>query len=375
MMCGCWIAGLDVGTPVLAARSLAALPPPPRAPPRPGSARRRRCRRASGHTYGKLNPWAVGAAALAGEAADAGGEKRHPSDFALWKAAKPGEPFWESPWGAGRPGALGCGGCTGPPGSSCAPRWPHLPAARASPPRAGWHIECSAMASAVLGQRMDIHTGGEDLRFPHHDNELAQVGWWGGGGSWSGRRRQGRRQVHSLRAGSYGCRQRRVRQPARRLLADLGAAPNCPTAAPSAGHNRRRRFTTAAAASSGSTTFCTAATWASKGSRCQSRSKTSSPFGTRVLGGWGAGCGCWCCGVYPRTAPPARTKKAGGALAAQPCNNRPGGQTSAPPAAASAEAAGTAPVDKPLPTTHLLRCCRMRAPILVAPSRPACRLP
>ncbi|KAI3425944.1 hypothetical protein D9Q98_007914 [Chlorella vulgaris] len=97
--------------------------------------------RAGGHTYGKLNPWAVGAAALAGECSD-GGEKRHPCDFALWKAAKPGEPFWDSPWGTGRP---------------------------------GWHIECSAMASAVLGAKMDIHTGGEDLRFPHHDNELAQA--------------------------------------------------------------------------------------------------------------------------------------------------------------------------------------------------------
>ncbi|KAL4430549.1 hypothetical protein ABPG77_005789 [Micractinium sp. CCAP 211/92] len=98
--------------------------------------------RSAGHTYGKLNPWAVGAAALAGEAADATSEKRHPSDFALWKASKPGEPFWESPWGKGRP---------------------------------GWHIECSAMASSILGSKMDIHTGGEDLRFPHHDNELAQA--------------------------------------------------------------------------------------------------------------------------------------------------------------------------------------------------------
>lgn len=97
--------------------------------------------RSSGHTYGKLNPWAVGSAALAGETTDCGG-KRHPSDFALWKNAKPGEPVWESPWGLGRP---------------------------------GWHIECSAMASAIIGQTLDIHTGGEDLRFPHHDNELAQA--------------------------------------------------------------------------------------------------------------------------------------------------------------------------------------------------------
>lgn len=96
--------------------------------------------RSKGHTYGKLNPWAVGSA-LAAEG-EPGGDKRHPSDFALWKAAKPGEPTWESPWGPGRP---------------------------------GWHIECSAMASAVIGPAVDIHTGGEDLRFPHHDNELAQA--------------------------------------------------------------------------------------------------------------------------------------------------------------------------------------------------------
>ena len=62
-------------------------------------------------------------------------------DFALWKASKPGEPSWTSPWGRGRP---------------------------------GWHIECSAMASEVLGSRIDIHSGGIDLAFPHHDNELAQ---------------------------------------------------------------------------------------------------------------------------------------------------------------------------------------------------------
>ncbi|KFM24979.1 Cysteine-tRNA ligase, cytoplasmic [Auxenochlorella protothecoides] len=93
----------------------------------------------AGHTYGKLAPWSVGSVALAGEAGADG--KRHPSDFALWKARKPGEPAWPSPWGEGRP---------------------------------GWHIECSAMASKILGRTLDIHTGGEDLRFPHHDNELAQ---------------------------------------------------------------------------------------------------------------------------------------------------------------------------------------------------------
>ena len=67
--------------------------------------------------------------------------KRDPLDFALWKAAKPGEPSWASPWGRGRP---------------------------------GWHIECSAMASKYLGSNFDIHTGGMDLQFPHHENEIAQ---------------------------------------------------------------------------------------------------------------------------------------------------------------------------------------------------------
>ncbi|HMA47628.1 MAG TPA: cysteine--tRNA ligase, partial [Frankiaceae bacterium] len=67
--------------------------------------------------------------------------KRDPRDFALWKAAKPGEPAWESPWGPGRP---------------------------------GWHVECSAMAGKYLGQPFDVHGGGLDLVFPHHENELAQ---------------------------------------------------------------------------------------------------------------------------------------------------------------------------------------------------------
>jgi cysteinyl-tRNA synthetase len=67
--------------------------------------------------------------------------KRHAADFALWKAAKPGEPAWESPWGLGRP---------------------------------GWHIECSAMAAHHLGAQIDIHGGGTDLIFPHHENERAQ---------------------------------------------------------------------------------------------------------------------------------------------------------------------------------------------------------
>jgi cysteinyl-tRNA synthetase len=67
--------------------------------------------------------------------------KRDPLDFVLWKHAKPGEPAWESPWGPGRP---------------------------------GWHIECSAMATALLGTHFDIHGGGMDLKFPHHENEIAQ---------------------------------------------------------------------------------------------------------------------------------------------------------------------------------------------------------
>ncbi|WP_422930402.1 cysteine--tRNA ligase [Singulisphaera sp. PoT] len=67
--------------------------------------------------------------------------KRHPGDFALWKSSKPGEPFWDSPWGPGRP---------------------------------GWHIECSAMSMKILGEHFDIHGGGLDLVFPHHENEVVQ---------------------------------------------------------------------------------------------------------------------------------------------------------------------------------------------------------
>ncbi|MDG2305377.1 MAG: cysteine--tRNA ligase [Candidatus Binatia bacterium] len=77
----------------------------------------------------------------AGARVEVGERKRHPCDFVLWKGAKPGEPIWESPFGDGRP---------------------------------GWHIECSAMASKYLGQPFDLHGGGEDLVFPHHENEIAQ---------------------------------------------------------------------------------------------------------------------------------------------------------------------------------------------------------
>jgi cysteinyl-tRNA synthetase len=78
----------------------------------------------------------------AGARVDVNDEKRSPVDFALWKAAKPGEPDWESPWGRGRP---------------------------------GWHIECSAMSLEILGESFDLHGGGDDLIFPHHENERAQA--------------------------------------------------------------------------------------------------------------------------------------------------------------------------------------------------------
>ncbi|MDD3083358.1 MAG: cysteine--tRNA ligase, partial [Desulfobacterales bacterium] len=77
----------------------------------------------------------------AGARVDVDDRKRNPFDFALWKSAKPGEPSWESPWGRGRP---------------------------------GWHIECSAMSGVFLGESFDIHGGGKDLIFPHHENEIAQ---------------------------------------------------------------------------------------------------------------------------------------------------------------------------------------------------------
>jgi cysteinyl-tRNA synthetase len=78
---------------------------------------------------------------LSGYRIEVGESKRDPLDFALWKGAKPGEPWWDSPWGEGRP---------------------------------GWHIECSAMAAKYLGEGFDIHGGGTDLIFPHHENEIAQ---------------------------------------------------------------------------------------------------------------------------------------------------------------------------------------------------------
>ncbi|KAF8893454.1 tRNA synthetases class I (C) catalytic domain-containing protein [Infundibulicybe gibba] len=109
---------------------------------------------ADDHDYAKLEPWSKGNRELL-----EGGEgtlsvktgQRSASDFALWKASKPGEPSWASPWGPGRP---------------------------------GWHIECSVMASAIFGDNMDIHSGGIDLAFPHHDNEIAQSEAYHNCGSW-----------------------------------------------------------------------------------------------------------------------------------------------------------------------------------------------
>jgi cysteinyl-tRNA synthetase len=90
--------------------------------------------------YGKLSGKSLDDL-RAGERVEVDSAKDDPLDFVLWKHAKPGEPAWESPWGEGRP---------------------------------GWHIECSAMSSSLLGEHFDIHGGGQDLQFPHHENEIAQ---------------------------------------------------------------------------------------------------------------------------------------------------------------------------------------------------------
>lgn len=105
-----------------------------------------------GNHYARLEPWNRNDKSLQADGEGAliksTTEKRNDADFALWKSSKPGEPAWDSPWGPGRP---------------------------------GWHIECSAMASDVLGEKIDIHSGGIDLCFPHHDNELAQSeSYWSG---------------------------------------------------------------------------------------------------------------------------------------------------------------------------------------------------
>ena len=90
--------------------------------------------------YGKLSGKSL-EDLRAGERVEVDPNKQDPMDFVLWKAAKPGEPQWDSPWGPGRP---------------------------------GWHIECSAMSEKLLGEQFDIHGGGQDLTFPHHENEIAQ---------------------------------------------------------------------------------------------------------------------------------------------------------------------------------------------------------
>ncbi|MGI6160949.1 MAG: cysteine--tRNA ligase [Christensenellales bacterium] len=95
---------------------------------------------ASFEDYGKLSGQDMEALDLGARVESSDG-KKHPMDFALWKAQKPGEPAWQSPWGDGRP---------------------------------GWHIECSAMSMEYLGDTIDIHCGGQDLVFPHHENEVAQ---------------------------------------------------------------------------------------------------------------------------------------------------------------------------------------------------------
>lgn len=92
------------------------------------------------HDYGKLSKKDLDSLQH-GIRVEVDGRKKHPSDFVLWKPAKPGEPSWDSPWGKGRP---------------------------------GWHIECSAMAKKFLGNTLDLHHGGVDLMFPHHENEIAQ---------------------------------------------------------------------------------------------------------------------------------------------------------------------------------------------------------
>jgi cysteinyl-tRNA synthetase len=90
--------------------------------------------------YGKLSGKSLDEL-RAGERVEVGAAKQDPLDFVLWKRAKDGEPYWDSPWGRGRP---------------------------------GWHIECSVMSSSLLGEHFDIHGGGQDLQFPHHENEIAQ---------------------------------------------------------------------------------------------------------------------------------------------------------------------------------------------------------
>ena len=90
--------------------------------------------------YGKLSKMPI-EDLVSGARIDVNDQKESPLDFAVWKSAKPNEPYWVSPWGNGRP---------------------------------GWHIECSAMSRHYIGDTIDIHCGGQDLIFPHHENEIAQ---------------------------------------------------------------------------------------------------------------------------------------------------------------------------------------------------------
>ncbi|MDD5448271.1 MAG: cysteine--tRNA ligase, partial [Actinomycetota bacterium] len=92
--------------------------------------------------YGKLAGRSIEEADVSSQSKEEIALKKNPFDFALWKASKPGEPAWDSPWGPGRP---------------------------------GWHIECSTMSVKYLGNEFDIHGGGSDLIFPHHENEIAQA--------------------------------------------------------------------------------------------------------------------------------------------------------------------------------------------------------
>jgi cysteinyl-tRNA synthetase len=158
--------------------------------------------------YGKLSNRS--ADEQQGEGGEAAARKRSPGDFALWKTAKPGEPSWDSPWGKGRP---------------------------------GWHIECSAMSRRILGETFDIHGGGLDLMFPHHENEIAQsecchgkpmVKYWMHNGLMQSAEQTGKvggRQTRDVGAAEEIDVQAQIRnktsksfgaQPFRELLAELG---------------------------------------------------------------------------------------------------------------------------------------------------------
>ena len=162
--------------------------------------------------YGKLSHRTQDSL-LAGARVESGEQKENAADFALWKGAKAGEPSWDSPWGKGRP---------------------------------GWHIECSAMSLKYLGEQIDIHGGGEDLIFPHHENEIAQTEAFTG-------RRSVRAHLAAQRLGEDGRREdeqvarqlhhhpRRAEQGGRRRAAPLGAHIALPQAADVQRRHARRR--------------------------------------------------------------------------------------------------------------------------------------